>query len=138
MLNTTVIYIQNGAKGRIEIAFPSEKAHELTCHWLLEQTVSKLKQVFPDQENFDNIATLCTVSREYAVDHWLNFPYRSISVLKSGTVLYPFYRQTSKAKEDGSTKKISLDDFSVEIKLGFGAFSKVYLGRNHSSIQILN
>src|SRR4051812_25639909 len=125
VFSTTVISIKNSEKGSVEISFPSEKSQELTCHWLLEQTVLKLKQAFPDQENFDNIVALCTLNRDYAVDHLLTFPYRNLSVLRTGTVLVPFYRPAVKSqllKEECSPKKLSLDDFAVEVKLGAGAF----------------
>lgn len=127
-----VINIQHSNNEVVQIMIPADKAKELTCYWLLQQAISKLKEKFPQEVNFDDIVTLCTVTRDYAVDHWLTFHYRNLSVLKSGTTLKPFYKQKSeeaKSLADDDFKKVTLDDFIVEIKLGYGAFSKVFLGK---------
>lgn len=119
------IFVQNESGQCIKIAVPVLKTKLHTCGWLLQEAKQKLQEAFPP-ENYENAVTLQTVNREYAVDHWLTLPKKSLSVIKDGTVLKLFYKQ-----EDGSTnqfEKVTLDSFIIETKLGYGAFSNVYLG----------
>lgn len=124
--NKITLYIQHTDGSNVQICFPAEKSKELTCHWLVEQAIMKLKEAFPEGEGLSSIVALQTVYREYAVDHWLSIPYRNLSILRDGTMLKPYYRPAKKV--DTHSTKVSLDDFIIETKLGYGAFSSVYLG----------
>lgn len=120
------IYIEYALDQKLKISVPSTKTKVHTCGWLLEETIQKLKQVNPTNKQFENIVALQTTDDQFAIDHWLTLPQKSISILKDGIVLKPFYKQESGSKDING--KVSLEDFVVETKLGFGAFSNVYLG----------
>ena len=119
------ILVQYQPKLHINISVPSSKSKEYSCRWLLQEAKRKLKKAFPS-ENFEDVVALQTLKGEYAVDLWLTLPNKSLSVIKDGTILKPFYKQD----EDSTNQfeKVSLESFIIETKLGYGAFSTVYLG----------
>ena len=133
MSQTITLFIVLSPSKQVKLEIPSDKTKELTCHWLLEEAIAKLKQEFPEEEKIDDIVALCTVNHEFAVDHWLTFHYKNISILRNGTILKPFYKQSvpSKEERDLFNSKVTLNDFIVEIQLGYGAFSNVYLGNKY-------
>ena len=117
------ILIQHQPEQLVTIVVPFLKTKEHTCGWLLQEAKRKLQKAFPS-ENFENMVALQTLKGEYAVDHWLTHPNKSLSVIKDGTILKPFYKQ-----EVNPFEKVSLESFIIETKLGYGAFSNVYLGK---------
>jgi len=78
---------------------------------------------------------LQTVDGIITLDYWLSELQRSVSVLRDGTVLKPFYSDTSlrMAKE-----KISLQHFQMLKLIGTGGTSKVYLGKLKNVSSLLN
>lgn len=114
----------------LEISIKEDAIKAYSCQRLLQDVITKAKATYPTEcKKFDEIVTLQTIVREFAVDHWLNHPNKSVSMIKDKKVLKPFYRQ--RIRDEG---KISLDHFIIETKLGQGAFSTVYLG---TSVEIM-
>lgn len=122
------IYIENQYGPKLEVTLSTQFIKEQTCKWLLEELKSKLKQICSSEKlpEIDRIVALQTTDAQYAVDQWLTLPHKSANILENGTILKPFYKQSSNTKKNST--KISLDDFIIETKLGYGAFSNVYLG----------
>lgn len=125
--NTKSVSIQYGSEVKIKISFPATKSRDHTCAWLLDEAIRQLKQTYPNEKNFDNVVALQTVNGEFAVDHWLTMPRKNLSILRDETVLKPFFSQD--ISSDDASCKVSLDSFIIETKLGYGAFSNVYLGK---------
>lgn len=120
------IYLQHTTHSSFKILIPKDKEAELTAGWLLNEAINLLKEAFPKERKFSDIVALQTVNRDYGIDHWLSFPHKSLEILRDQTKLRPFYKQQTKSKS--GSNKVCLDDFILEAKLGFGAFSNVYLG----------
>lgn len=104
---------------------------KLTCSWLVSEAMSqlaheKLLQLDPRRP----IVSLQTVDHLISLDYWLSCPGKSISVLKDGLVLTPFYGDNN-YKIQG--QKINLNYFHIVKLIGSGGFSKVYLGKFFSS-----
>lgn len=121
-----IIYIKLSSGSQISIVFPEESQQNCTCHWLLREAKAKLTQSFPNETNFENIVTLQTENSAFAVDYWLTQPHRNARFLKNGTVLMPFYAQTTTPSDN--LAKNCLDNYLIEAKLNDGAFANVYLG----------
>lgn len=142
--NQKIIFIQHTTGSKVKISIPLQriKQQEYTSQWLLKEAIMALKRQFPKEAaTFDNIVALQTTNNKYAIDHCLCSPKNSISFLADGIILIPFYKQvkTQGGKNDDSdiaSSQVTIDDFVVVTKLGYGAFSNVYLG-NFYRTQIL-
>ena len=127
------IIIEHSYGIQFDITFPCKGKDQLTCGWLLQQVIKQLKNIAAMHaftRNPNDIIALRTKNCEYAVDHLLADPSRTLDFLKENTILHPYYGPNDQeSKEYGI--KVSLDNFEVETKLGHGAFSQVYLGISH-------
>lgn len=120
------IYVQHGLNTAVKLVVPADRGDHLTTQWLFNETIKELKAKFPTETCFDNVVALQTANNNFAIDYWLTQPNKPISVLKNETILKPFFKQPNIKSSSG---KVSLDDFIIETRLGYGAFSRVYLGK---------
>ena len=84
------IVADNGSK--INILIKLSEQENLTCEWLVGEAMKKLAEhnllkLDPNRP----IVALQTLDKHIALDYWLSIPGRSISKLKDGLVLRPFY-----------------------------------------------
>lgn len=130
VINTISVFIQYNKTQQIEIKIPQNLQDSLTCGWLLEETIKKMTKVLdesPKPDEATGIATLRTKNCDFAVDFLLNDEKRSLNFLKDKTILEPYYGHNLRSTDEFESK-LGLDDFEIETKLGYGAFSNVYLG----------
>ena len=120
------IFIEAEDNVKVQVDFPIEEQDNLTCEWLTSEAINKLAQ--NNLLNLDPkhpIIALQTIDNSITLDYWLSCSGRSLSVLKEGTILKPFYGDNAYKIEN---QKISLDYFHNIKLIGAGGFSKVYLG----------
>lgn len=127
----TTVFIHYGVNSKVEIKIPENLQKHLTCAWLLEETINKIKKAGGDLNLRDENATIVTLktkNNDYAVDHLLNDPKQDLRFLRGGTILEPYYGVNTRCLDEFGNK-VELSDFEIETKLGYGAFSNVYLGK---------
>ena len=124
---TKHIFVEAKDGTRIDIKFDVSEQENLTCGWLLSETIREFtKRRLPDLNNATSMVMLETVDGIITLDYWLSDPERSVSVLKDGTVLKPVY--SDPAFQIGK-QKVTINHFHILKLLGIGGTSKVYLGK---------
>lgn len=99
----------------------------MTCGWLVSETIRQFTDLgLSEMNSMGTIVTLQTADGIITLDYWLSELERSVSVLKDGTVLKPFYGDPKYTIND---QKVSLEYFQILKLLGTGGSSKVYLGK---------
>ena len=111
---------------QIAIRFDSLEEECLTCGWLVSETIRKFEKMnVAGAKSNNSIIALQTVDSTITLDYWLSDTHRSISPLKDGTILKPFY---SDSNFKIAKQKVNLNYFYILKLLGTGGTSKVFLG----------
>ena len=123
--NTVVktIFVENENRYRIQIPILADEEKNLTCGWLMSETIRKFTEMnlkLGYVQNLSNIMALKTKDELYTVDHWLTLFERPISVLTDKMILQPFYGDS---KFDITRQKIGLTYFDILKLIGGGGFS---------------
>jgi len=129
--DTKMVFLELKNKKTFEIQFKIKEENALTVGWLLSEAIRKMKEYY-DSKNLNlaneaQILYLTSVDKNYNLDHWLTFLYRSISVLRDGQTLTPFYGDINYEIHE-KTEKIDLNYFHFQKIIGVGGFSQVILG----------
>ena len=119
-----IIFVENENNYRIEIPILADEEKNLTCGWLMSETIRKFTEMnvkFGYIQNLSNIMTLKTKDKLYTVDHWLTLFERNISVLTNKMILQPFYGNSNFAI---TGKKIGMTYFDI-LKLNISIKAKL-------------
>jgi len=124
---TKNIFVEAKDGTKVDIKFEVSEQENLTCGWLLSETIRQFtKKRLPDISESNNMVMLQTVDGIITLDYWLSDPERSVSVLKDGTILKPFYGNPDCQI---NKQKVTINDFHLLKLIGIGGTSKVYLAR---------
>ena len=124
-MKTVFIRLEDGSQ--VKVSFDVAQQDKLTCEWLVSEAISQLAQEkLLKLDPRRPIVALQTLDHLIPLDYWLSCPGKSISVLKDGIVLTPFYGDNN-FKIQG--QKVNLGFFHIVKLIGSGGFSKVYLSK---------
>ncbi len=124
-MKNVFIRLENGAQ--VKVSFEVALQDKLTCEWLVSEAISQLAQEkLLKLDPRRPIVALQTLDHLIPLDYYLSCPGKSISVLKEGMVLTPFYGDNN-YKIQG--QKVNLSFFHIVKMIGSGGFSKVYLSK---------
>lgn len=120
--------IKLNGKLSIGLQIPVDRAAELTCWWLLEETRKKFTESSKDKyhSEISRIVGLQTADGLLSLDYWLTQPENTLEVLPDKLNLLAIV-STGSERTPG-VRRVSLQDFELCGSLGGGAFAMVYLG----------
>ena len=122
-----MIFVESDTGKRIKIEIPIDEEHNLTCGWLVSETIRQFaKNQMGNIQANKPLVLLQTLNNIITLDYWLSDLERPVSVLKDGLVLKPFY---ANMKYKIGRQKINMSYFYIIKLIGAGGFSKVYLGK---------
>ena len=122
------IFIEADNGQRVKVSFQTSEEDSLTCGWLVSETIRQFaNQNIQEFSSNRPIIALQTLENNITLDYWLSDVNRSVSVLKDGMILKPFYGNNQFVVMN---EKIGLEYFHLLKLIGSGGFSKVYLGNS--------
>lgn len=133
--NINVIFEQSI---QISITIPIKEEHKLTCAWLRQEIADRVNedlQMRPGKKPLCSELTLQAMPQNLLLDYWLSLPNKTVSVLEDDQTLYAKPVQASKQSPVKSTN-VSLQNFDILSKIGWGGFSTVYLGKFKRFLEI--
>ena len=120
--NINVIFEQSV---QLQISIPCKEEHKITCVWLRQEISKRINQELQMRPGMKPLSTeliLETMPRNILLDYWLSLPQKTVFLLEEGQTL--FARRAQPAKQSGlSRTNVSLKDFEILSKIGWGGFS---------------
>lgn len=102
-----------------------------TAGWLCSKLLKRLRALTSNPEihsKIDSIVALKTKNQNLFHDVLLSMDDCSLSFLERETILVPYFGAKTRYCEESLTPLIGLEDFEIVKSLGYGGFSKVFLG----------
>lgn len=126
------VLVEYGEDLVVKVSFPATEKGLLTCQWLVNETIIKIKEdVRRRNTKFDlaNFVGLKTKNKISSLDYWLTLPNKSLSVFEEGLILLPVFAVPKKPRELKEANQFTKNDFVYELQIGRGGFADVYLGK---------
>lgn len=126
------ILVEYGDELVIKVSFPATEKGLLTCQWLLNETIIKIKEdIRRRNTKFDitNVVGLKTKNKISTLDYWLTQPNKTLAVFEEGIVLLPVFALPKRPRDLKEASQLTKNDFVYELQIGRGGFADVYLGK---------
>lgn len=124
---TVILEFSSSLKAVLQFNEPATR----TSGWLFAKLIQRLRGLTEDpsvQSKIDTIVALKTKNQNLLADVLLTMDDCPLSFLEKHTLLVPYFGASARYCEESITPLIGVKDFEFVKSLGYGGFSKVFLG----------